>query len=139
MKLIHTSPEEIKEISDSGMFGDCLFFSTHEYAMGNVKAVYSLEIDEEKIIYVSSLDDEELVAHIAQVLEVDEDAAERILDGRDTVFDHGKDAEYDWWIQAKQGECAKKMGFEACESQDEQGTVFIVPMLNRENELKREA
>lgn len=139
MKLIHTSPVEIKEIKSSGMFDDCLFFSTTEYAMGNVKAVYSLEIDEEKIVHVSDLYDEELVAHIAQALEVDEDAAERMLDGRDTAFDHGKDGEDDWWIQAKQGECAKKMGYEACETEDEQGTVYIVPMLNRENDLKREA
>jgi len=137
MKIIHTSPSEIKEINKNGMFDDCLFFSGSEYVMA-VKGplyVYSLEVDEDKIIDVSELHDEELISYIAEALDVDEDAAERMLDGRDNAFDHGLDGEDDWWIQAKQGECAKLMGYQAVEAQDEQGPVYIVPMLGKVGEL----
>ena len=139
MKLLHTRPVEITKITNTGLFDDCLFFSSNEYAMGAVRAVYSIEIDDDKIIEVGELYDDEIIAHIASALDVDAEAAERMLDGRDTAFDHGKDGEDDWWIQAKQGECAKKMGYEACEAQDEQGTVYIVPMSGREKDLVREA
>lgn len=135
MKLIHTSPVEIKEINKNGLFADCLFFSGEEYAMGNVAATYTLDIEEDKIINVRDLYDEEIIADIMRVLDIDEDDAERVLDGRDTAFDHGGEGEDDWWVQAKQGECAKKMGFEACRAEDEQGAVYIVPMFGRENDL----
>ena len=71
----------------------------------------------------------------SEVLEISEDDAERVLDGRDTVWEHGGGGEIDWWVQGKQGECAKKMGFEAVEGRDEQGHVYIVPMFDRENDL----
>ena len=38
-------------------------------------------------------------------------------------------------MQGKQGECAKRMGFEAAKGRDEQGHVYIVPMIDRENDL----
>lgn len=140
MQIIHTSPSEITKIEKNGMFDDCLFFSGSEYSMcaRGPLYVYSLEIDDEKVIAARELYNEEVIADIANVLNVDEDAAERMLDGRDNAFDHGLTGEDDWWIQAKQGECAKLMGYEACEAWDEQGTVYIVPMLGRENELSLE-
>ena len=97
---------------------------------------YSIEIDEEKIISVSDLYEESVIKNIMEVLEVGADAAERMLDGRDNAFDHGRDGEDDWWLQAKQGEAAKLMGYEAVEAKDEQGSVWIVPMLGREADLK---
>ncbi|OHU85539.1 MULTISPECIES: hypothetical protein [Pseudoalteromonas] len=140
MKAFHTSPNEITNIKATGTFDDCLFFSHDVYTMtaSNTVYVYSLELNEEHIVRVSDLYDEELIAHISDVLSVDEEVAERMLDGRDTAFDHGLDGEDDWWIQAKQGECAKRMGYKAVEAQDEQGTVFIVPMLGCESELTLE-
>ena len=33
------------------------------------------------------------------------------------------------------GECAKKMGFDGCKDEDEQGTVYIIPMFGREEIL----
>ena len=140
MKLIHTSPAEIKEIKTNGMFCDCLFFSVDEYTMTQASTVYvySLEQDDEKIISVSELHDDEIISDIASVLEIDEEDAERVLDGRDTAWDHGGDGEDDWWVQAKQGECAKKMGYEACEAEDEQGTVYIIPMIGRKDDLNLE-
>lgn len=137
MKLIHTSPEKIKTIHAHGLFDDCLFFSSTEYTMtqANSVFVYSLEQDEEKVVAVYDLYDEEVVSEIAERLDISEDVAERVLDGRNSVWDYSDEADDAWWLQAKQGECAKKMGYEACESQDEQGSVYIIPMLNRENEL----
>ena len=139
MKLIHTSPTEITEITGTGLFDDCLFFSAAEYSMGPVRTVYSIDIDDDKIISVSELYDEDIIKHVMDSLDVDADTAERLLDGRDNAFDHGKDGEDDWFIQARQGECAKKMGYEACKARDEQGAVYIVPMLGREKDLTKES
>ena len=135
MQIIHTSPVEIKEITKTGLFDDCLFFSADEYAMGKVAATYTLEINEDKIVDVSDLYNEDVINNIVEALDVTEEEAQSLLDGSATAYDFGKDGEDDWWIQAKQGECAKLMGYEACEAQDEQGAVYIVPMLNRINDL----
>ena len=137
MKLFHTSPTKIEKIHENGMFGDCLFFSSEPYYMTTVKTpvVYSIDLNDDDVVPVRDLFDEEIISRIALVMNIDEDSAERVLDGRDTAFDHGHDGEMDWWVQGVQGECAKKMGFSAVESQDEQGAVWIVPMLGREHDL----
>lgn len=135
MRITHTSPAVITKITDRGLFDDCLFFSDNEYAMGDVAAVYELEISEDEIIDVSELSDESMIQVIADQFDVDMDTAERILDGRDTALEHTGDAEDDWFVQATQGQCAKIEGFKACQSIDEQGTVYIVPMLGREADL----
>ena len=131
MELIHTSPNKIEKINCDGLFFDCLFFSIDEYGMGDYKFVYSIKIDEDKVINVGQLYDEEILQDIMNVIECDEDEAEKLLDDRQQA-DNGDDS---WWLQAKQGECAKKMGYEVCRSIDEQGTVYIIPMLGRESEL----
>ena len=139
MKLIHTSPNPIEEIDEFGTFGENLCFAASEYVMTAKSdyVVYELEIDDEKIIRAYNLYDEEIIKDIAERLGVDEYIADRILDGRESALDYGADAEDDWWIQEQQGNCAKKMGYEACESVDEQGAVWIVPMLGREKDLVR--
>jgi len=144
MKLYHTSPEKIEKITTNGQFGDCLFFASKPYKMTAASTVfiYTINIDEAEIIDVSDLYDDEIISEIAERFDVDEDEAERILDGRASAWDHADDldgeeaAENDWWMQAQQGKCAAKMGKQAVESTDEQGAVWIVPMSNREKDLK---
>ncbi len=140
MKLYHTSPTKIETINESGTFGDCLFFASEIYVMTEAKTIYtySIEIKDSEVINVSELHDDEEIKRIAEVLGVNENNAERMLDGRDTAFDHGGDGEDDWWIQGIQGQVARKMGYKACESEDEQGAVYIISMKNMENKLKLE-
>lgn len=70
------------------------------------------------------------------MFEVDEEAAEELLDGSTNEWDlENVTAELSWLLQGKRGECAVKMGYDGCEDEDEQGTVYIVPMQGRENEL----
>ena len=136
MELFHTSPEEITKITENGLFDDCLFFSEIEYSMGHVEAVYSIEI--ENSISVSELYDEVTINHIATVLECTEENALEMLTGEiENAGEVTGDCEDDWFIQAQQGKVAKLMGYEAAEAWDEQGTVYIVPMLGREKDLKR--
>ena len=137
MEIYHTSPNKIEKINSYGIAGDCLFFSADIYTMTAVPeyVVYSIEISEDQIIKVSDLYDEEIVNEISEEFGVDTDTAENLLDGSESEWDYECDAEKSWWLQGKQGECAKKMGFEACRSKDEQGTVYIVPMMNREKDL----
>lgn len=137
--MYHTSPHLITEgsINKDGVAGDCLFFSHNEYHMASA-SIYTYEADFE-CIEACRLDDEEIIAQIAEYFNLDEDTAydlltadinEWRLEGFDT------DAEDSWWLQGKRGECAVKMGYDGCEDIDEQGTVYIVPMFGREKELK---
>ena len=138
MEIYHTSPNKIEKINSYGIAGDCLFFSADIYTMTAAPeyAVYSIEISEDQIIKASDLYDEEIVSEIAEEFGVDVEVAEGLLDGSENEWDFDCDAEKSWWLQGKQGECAKKMGYEACLSKDEQGSVYIVPLLGREEDLK---
>lgn len=137
MKLFHTSPKEITKIDRFGTFDDCLFFSATPYSMSVGEVItYSINADDMHFIDASDLHDSEVIAEIAERFEIDLDDAESLLDGSDSVWNHYfADAENDWFIQAKRGECAKKMGYDGCKDEDEQGTVYIIPMLGRESIL----
>lgn len=141
MKLYHTSPIAIEDIyRGGGVFNDCLFFAQEPYVMTQATTIYtySILIDEEKIIHVGELYDETVIAEIMETVDIDAQAAERLLDDRDSVYDYGKCGEVDWWIQAQQGKAAKLMGYEACVARDEQGTVYIIPMYGRAADLHLE-
>ncbi len=137
MEVYHTSPEKIEKIEKYGMFNDCLFFAPEPYSMGvsvDECFVYELDLDETKVIHQSMLDNQEIVNHIKHVLDIDDGDAEDLLDG--TNDGRMLDAEDGWFIQAMQGECATKMGYDACESIDEQGKVYIVPCLNKLQDMR---
>jgi len=135
--MIHTSPEPIEkgDINPFGVAGDCLFFSDGIYMMTESSTVYVYEADFD-CVPVYKLYDEEIINDIAERFRVDLETAEKILDGRASEYHDKADAEDSWWLQGKRGECGKKMGFDGCEDIDEQGTVYIVPMTGREDELE---
>jgi len=134
--MFHTSPVQIQKgsINSFGIAGDCLFFSDDIYRMSDA-SIYVYEADF-NCVPASQLHDEEIVAEIAERFSVDSDTAESLLDGTESEWDHDADADDSWWLQGKRGQCAAKMGFDGCEDEDEQGTVYIVPMKGRESELK---
>ena len=134
--MFHTSPNKIEagSINRGGIAGDCLFFSCDVYKMSAASVyVYKADFD---CVRASQLHDEDIIVEIANYFNVDEDTAEALLDGSENEWDHGADGEDSWWLQGKRGECAVKMGYDGCEDEDEQGTVYIVPMTGRENELE---
>ncbi|MDD9195839.1 hypothetical protein PVK62_08290 [Aliivibrio sp. S3MY1] len=143
MKVFHTSPDVITKIDNSPLrtFADCLFFSDDVYQMAACETItYSLEIDEDMIIRTWQLDDAEIISEVAELFQCDLELAESILDASESEWDlENCDGEKSWALQALRGKCAKKMGYEACEDEDEQGTVYIIPMFNRESDLKIEA
>ncbi|MBF4443735.1 hypothetical protein KLK36_07355 [Vibrio anguillarum] len=98
--------------------------------------VYEADFD---CVRASQLYDDEIIADIARYFDVDESTAESLLDGTQNEWcldDFDCEGENSWWLQGKRGECAVKMGYDGCEDEDEQGTVYIVPMAGRESELK---
>lgn len=134
--MYHTSPNKIEagSINNNGIAGSCLFFSDDVYQM-SAASVYVYEADFD-CVRARELYDAEIVARIAERFSCDEDDAERLLDGRSNEWDFdGCDGDDSWWLQGMRGECAVKMGYDGCEDEDEQGTVYIVPMIGRENEL----
>lgn len=137
MKLFHTSPNKIEKVSKFGSFDDCLFFSPNVYEMSACEIItYSINADDMRFVEACDLHDDEVIAEIAERFDIDLDDAESLLDGSDSVWNHDfADAENDWFIQARRGECAKKMGFDGCKDHDEQGAVYIVPMFGRESIL----
>ena len=151
MKVLHTSPSKIETInSNQGPFGGALFFSSEEYWMGDVKFIYSVELEEDQIIEVFNLECEETTLEIQELIErcleveIDEYQASDLLTANETVWDmfEGEDAEWladlDWTIQGLQAKVAKQAGFLAVESMDEQGTVYIINMIGKESLLTLE-
>ena len=160
MIINHTSPNQIKTIKRSGYdidveFSGCLFFSDDIYSMSASMELhhYTIEIDQHECISAHMLEDvliDEVKAtdHIVNYagslgFDLDADLAYEFLDCSSLVWDHlpsesGDLCYLDWYIQGIQGRVARQMGFVACESEDEQGTVYIVDMYNRENLLKYE-
>ena len=134
--MFHTSPNKELKINKNGIAGDCLFFSDDVYQM-SAAFVYVFEADF-NCVEASELFDDVIIKDIANYFDVDEETAESLLDGSKSEWDldnfecEGDDS---WWLQGKRGECAVKMGYDGCEDEDEQGTVYIVPMLGREHEL----
>lgn len=153
MKLFHTSPKEITSINRFGNFDDCLFFSSHVYQMAPGEVItYSIDAENMNFVEAWQLSDDEIIAKIAKKIascnfeDEDLELAEELLDTSKNLwkigFDLGLDsediAEIDWFIQARRGECAKKMGFDGCKDDDEQGAVYIIPMFGRETILNKE-
>ncbi|WP_345888487.1 hypothetical protein [Shewanella algae] len=138
--MFHTSPNKIESgsINNNGVAGSCLFFSDDVYVMTASNSYYVYEADFD-CVRASHLHDDEIIADIARYFNVDESTAESLLDGTESEWcldDFDCEGEDSWWLQGKRGECAVKMGYDGCEDEDEQGTVYIIPMLGRENELK---
>lgn len=131
MTLYHTSPSEIKEIHEQGMFGSFLFFSSRIYYMNHSEdaVVYKCEIEDDKIIKASQLfyheDAEKLdsiVEHVMNVLDVDRESAEDFLSQQESTGD----GDNDWWVQRQTAECAKILGFVGVSMRDEQGTCYML-------------
>lgn len=137
--MFHTSPEKIKlgSINNNGVAGSCLFFSDGVYVMTASNSYYVYEADFD-CVRASQLHDEEIIIEIAEYFDCDSELAESLLDASKNEWcqDFECNGEGSWWLQEKRGECAVKMGFDGCEDVDEQGTVYIIPMLAREDELK---
>lgn len=139
MEIFHTSPAPITAINSYGMFGECLCFSSSFYQMAACEVlVYKMEISENEIVKAGSFfyrDDCDklsgIVANIMELADCDEDQAQEYL----SQNDNHPDDEIDWRIQGYSGEAAKALGFRACQAQDEQGAVYIVPMRGREADL----
>lgn len=130
--ITHTSPSKIQEISD---FGGCaengtLFFSVNDYAMGKVAVTYDLTVGENDIISASQLFDEAIIAEIAGYFDCDLELAESLLDSSENEWnqDFDCDGEDSWYLQGLRAECAKKMGYLACEDEDENGVVYMIKM-----------
>lgn len=135
--MYHTSPQLIVNgsINNSGIAGSCLFFSDDVYRMSASSTyVYEAEFN---CIAASQLYDLEIVSEIAEYFDCDESLAESLLDASECEWNQHFECSSDdsWWLQSKRGECAARMGYDGCKDSDEQGTVYIVPMLGREGEL----
>lgn len=136
--MYHTSPNKISDgmINRNGVAGDCLFFSDDVYVMTSSSTYFVYEADF-NCVRASQLHDDEIISEIAAYFGCDNELAESLLDGSENEWNQEFDCDGDdsWWLQGKRGECAVKMGYDGCEDEDEQGTVYIVPMTGRESEL----
>lgn len=134
--MFHTSPEQIIKVHNNGIAGSCLFFSDDEYVMTTSSTYYVYEADF-NCVSASQLYDYDIIAEIYEYFDVDYELAEALLDASENEWDlENTEGDDSWWLQGKRGECAVKMGYDGCQDKDEQGTVYIVPMMGRESELK---
>lgn len=149
MKLTHTSPVAITSITAHGRFGEFLFFSENEYVMtAGDHVTYTIDLDESEIIAASQIFYHEnaaslsaLVAEVANQFEIDEDAAESLIDESASIYDIDSNvdaedlADASWDIQRYTARAAKELGFRAVSVTDEQGSAYMIDMMGREDEL----
>lgn len=150
MKLFHTSPAQITTITKNGLFDDCLCFAKKPYFMSNKGIIYAIDLDESEIIsaetffnHVNYKSLDNIVAHVSQLANCDIETAQDLLTNSVSYCDLCAekelefDTDIDFAIQAAQAQCAKKLGYRAVQTRDEQGSLYLVSMLNKENELVR--
>ena len=133
--MFHTSPSKEININNSGIAGDCLFFSDDVYQM-SAASVYVFEA-EFNCVSVGELQDDAVIARVAEYFNCDLELAESLLDASKSEWDQEFECEGEdsWWLQGMRGACAVKMGYDGCADEDEQGVVYIVPMTGRESDL----
>ena len=142
MELFHTSPNAIESgsINQFGLAGESLCFSADVYTMSAAKVItYKMEIDESEIIEVCTIpysnDTDKLMGIISEIQELadcDEDQAWDYLSQKDQ---YSEDWEIDLRLQGYAGDAAKALGYKAAQGEDEQGAVYIVPMMGNESQL----
>jgi len=145
MQLFHTSHKEITEINKSGRFGEFLFFSSRVYQMCAGEAVvYSIEIKENEVINAGSLfyhEDAEklegLVEMFCNRFDVDADTAEEMISERQHLEEYDADDLCD--VQHYTAQAAKILGFRGVRVTDEQGTAYMIDMLDQLEKLQIEA
>lgn len=157
--LNHTSPSIIETInSKHEYFQGALFFSTDIYTMTSSKEVhlYTVEINEDQVIDYYDLEPSQEVIddakHIVNCLfdiTLDDDQIFDLITTNDThdfIYECLEDecsfdldgeslAELSWYVQGYQAKTARENGFIACRSEDEQGTVYSIHLVNREDLL----
>lgn len=151
MTLLHTSPQQISEIKESGRFDDFLFFSSDEYVMtaGGEVFTYEISLSEGDILDASTMfyrDDAgklgSIVREVSRRYAVDDDTAEDLISGSASIFDIDSNvqpedmADAAWDLQRYTGRAAKKLGYKVVQVEDEQGAAYMVSMAGREKELK---
>jgi len=149
--LYHTSPTKIEEIKYLGndIFNTTLFFSDKIYTMTAADYhVYSIDIADDEILNIDQLHEyyhtqayKDAINELMEACNIDADDAEEFLEDEksvDWVCDletEESGSEAGWLVQRVQSELARKLGFRACKSRDEQGVVYMIDMYKRENEL----
>ncbi len=104
-KLYHTSPEEIREIHDEGLFGSQLFFASEPYYMVNdinKASIYEIDADEDDFLDVNRIpyiDMEEyekiqpIIEDIKKLTGVDDEEAVNLLSERYDISSFYNDLE----------------------------------------------
>ena len=147
MNITHASIERITEVTESNAYSivykGCLFFAEegNTYCLGEDAANYHYSIEVENVIETSSFFykhdyAEEAVQEVFEMMrndcfgwdEMTDEELSELLDETKTELD----AEADWAVQQYQGILAHKLGYDAAESEDEQGTVWIAYCVNRD-------
>lgn len=138
MSAFHTSPEQILQINQDGLFDDGLFFSYNTpYTMGKVAAIYELDVEKLNIANVWDLDEaEKTISEFSRIFDINEDTATDILIEKDQISNYTGDCEDEWTTQKFQLRAAKELSYDAIEVNDEQGAALLVAMSGKLELLK---
>lgn len=138
MKLYHTSPAEINEVYDDGLFGSHVFFSDRIYVTtAGDYLTYEIEIEEEEIIescclfYPSNVFVHlETVKQVMERFNVNEEVAVDLIDESISITEiqDDFDGEKSWWIQKMTAKAAKCMGYNAVCVKDETGNSYMLDL-----------
>jgi hypothetical protein len=157
MKLYHTSPEQNLKLDANSdrLFQNFIFAALEPYFMGGSAYVYEIDIDESEVadsfqIFYTAEFAEKITPIVQEFadkygLEFDRalDLIEEDGDCWDVANELGVDAaDMSWDCQLYLAKCAVACGFKAAESEDEQGTCYIVDtqqiQITRKKEMESE-
>lgn len=144
--IYHTSPSTITKPSKIGRFGEFVFFSADVYAMTEAAnpVVYGIKEDDLKIVEACSMAFIEnfdvvcadIINDVAAMFDVDFDTAHDILTEGESEWNYDCDAEKSWDRQKLTAKAAKLMGFDGVQVEDEQGTAYMISIVDQFDKMR---
>lgn len=150
--IYHTSTDLITNIHNNGLFGDGLFFSSRVYTMTAADTVYVYALEEEDLNMISAtslfyhedaLKLNDIVERFASLYDLTTDEAEEVISGRVWCQDAKPEltdmaaVDFSFAQQTYALVCAKALGFDGVELEDEQGAAYLVSMSGRLDKLQQ--
>ena len=117
----HGSKSEIAAIKNGGMFGGIFATACKQAAMSHGKVLHTVTSQNPLTDYALNYEIDGAWNAALEIADGNEDLAEAMMDADCPDVD-GFDG---WDVQAKRGELAKKLGFDAIEMRDEHGAVWL--------------
>ena len=144
--IYHTSPSAITKPQKFGRFGEFVFFSSDFYSMTEAANPVVYGIDENSLNIVEAcsmahIDNfhiicADIINDVAEMFDVEFDTAHDILIEKESEWDYECDAEKSWDRQKLTAKAAKRIGFDGVQVEDEQGSAYMISIVDHLDKMR---